>query len=223
MRPASPALQELELLPSLPKKAWGQLPKTTHPALVSMEENLVRLLGAGLALIAQTPFFLDQTAPRITYAKFTEAAVELEARNRALFLDPTVTEEMTALVRRNMTLISQVSVIGRIGLHLERLDLLVENPVERRWIVSCLGPSADSVFLLGTRIVTLLNEADSLQALPAAEALHWEILMVEGSLQAALEELEQTGVLSRTGRRYTRATLWAFQVARDSLLGICLP
>ena len=221
MRTASAALKELELLHHLPAVTRESNRQITHPALMDVEDNLIRLLGAGLALMARTSFFLDKSVPYITYPRFSEATVELEAHNRALFLDPTVTDAMTILVKRNMPRISQISVIGRVGLHLERLDLLVSNAVEREWIINCLGPSADSIFLLGTRAMNLLRETDSTKPLRAEESLHWELLMVQGSLQAAREEFNRTGVLSRGGRRYVRATLWSFQVAQDALMALC--
>lgn len=220
MRSASAALQELELLHHLSVVRRDPTRQTTHPALMDVEDNLVRLLGAAMALMGCTPFFLDQSGPKITYAKFAEAAVELEARNRALFLDATVTDRLAHLVKTNMVRISQISVVGRVGLHLERLELLVSNEVERKWIVQCLGPSADSIFLLGTRIVNLLQDAEQASAAPLSEILQWELLMVDGSLHAALEEFHHAGVLSRTGRRYVQATIWAFQVARDALVAV---
>lgn len=218
---ARPLPAEADLLRQLPGASVEPVKKEApHPTLVEVERSLVRLLAASMTLMARSSFFVDESLPSMTFPQLMEATAELESRNIALFLDPTLSEAMNQTVRQNMERICHVSVVGRVGLHMQRLEVLVGNATEQRWIVSCLGPSADALFMMGTRILNALTCPGLESPEAAKEALHWESIMLEGSLHAAKEEIHQTGVLSRPGRRYAKATLWAFQVARDALLAV---
>lgn len=210
-----------DLLRQLPGAVTEAVKKEVpHPTLVEVERSLTRLLAASLTLMARSSFFVEETLPTLTFTQLAEATAELESRNIALFMDSTLTENMHQTVRQNMARISHVSVVGRVGLHMQRLEALVHNHTEQRWIVSCFGPSADALFLMGTRILNALTSPELETPEFAQEALHWESIMLEGTLQSAQAEIHQTGVLSRPGRRYAKATLWAFQVARDALIAV---
>ncbi|WP_394796209.1 hypothetical protein [Armatimonas sp.] len=188
----------------------------TAPVLHEIEVNVTRLLGAGLTLMAQTPFFVHQPLPSVSMEEFADALNDLEGRNRSIILDASLGEDALLAMHRNATRITQLGVLRRVVRHLERSVALLSEG-ERILVVRFLGPSADSIFLLGTRILAYLLNQDSEEKLPI-EHFTWELLMVDGALQAAQEEIHTTRQLGSNGRRYARATLWSFQVARDALL-----
>jgi hypothetical protein len=188
----------------------------TAPVLHEIEVNIARLLGAALTLMAQTPFFLHQPLPTVSAEEFTEALSGLEVRNHSVVLNASLGEGALKIMQHNASRITQLRVLWRVVGHLALSKELLQD-AERERVVGLLGPTADAIFLLGTRILSYRMEQDSPEV-PLMEYLTWELLMVEGTLQSAQEQLGITQQLSRDGRRYTRATLWAFQVARDALL-----
>lgn len=190
----------------------------TVPVLYEIEINITRLLGASLTLLADTALFVRQPLPVVSPEELADAVRDLEGRNRSLVLDGSLGEDVMLTMQRNATRILQLGVLGRVRQHLQRsMELLSEE--ERLVIIRLLGPAADSIFLLGTRLLAALIEP------PVAEPIRldtftWEMLMVDGAFQIAREELTRNRALGREGRRAARATLWALQVARDAFLVI---
>jgi hypothetical protein len=188
----------------------------TVPVLHEIEVNITRLLGASLTLLAKTSLFLHQPLPPVSMTELCEAIYVLEGQNRALILNGALGGEVMLVMQRNAGRITQLAVLVRVIQHLERACELLSDE-ERALVVRLLGPSADSVFLLGTRLLAALLETPLPAPLPH-EKFTWELVMVDGAFQVAREELTRTAVFSRSGRRYARATLWALQVARDAFL-----
>jgi hypothetical protein len=189
----------------------------TASILHELEGNLTRLLGAALALMAKTPFFMQPSLPAVSLAEFTEAVGRVEGQNRALILNGTFANETMHVMHNNIARITQLGVLGRVVKHLE-CSTFVLIPEEQALVVRFLGPASDSLFILGTRIVSSLLDPSILPTNSAERPFSWEQLMVDGALQSAREEIAATGTLSRTARRYARSTLWMFQVARDAML-----
>jgi hypothetical protein len=190
----------------------------TIPVLHEIEVNITRLLGAALTLLAGTPLFMKQSLPEVTPEAFFEAVYLVEGQNRALILNSALPEGAMLVMQRNTQRVMQLAVLGRVAQHLERSsDLLA--PEECAIVAQFLGPVADSVFLLGTRILEYLLNPEKTESLTLAQ-LPWEQVMVEGGLQAARAEIAATRTLSPLARRYSRSTLWAFQVACDAMLTV---
>lgn len=188
----------------------------TVPALYEIEVNITRLLGASLSLLAHTALFLPQPVPEISLEELAEATQALEGHNRALILDATLDSEAMLAMQRNATRITHLAVLWRVAHHIERSGELLPE-AEFKQILHILGPTADALFLLGTRIVALLLEAPYPERFPL-EAFHWDLILVDGAFRAAHDALAQNRTLSRSGRRHARASLWALQVMRDALL-----
>lgn len=188
----------------------------TAPVLHEIEASIARLLGAGLTLMAQTPFFNHPPLPELSTEEFADALVLLEGRNRSIILDASLGEDALMTMHRNASRITQLGVLRRVVRHLDRsVGFLLDG--ERAIVVRFLGPTADSIQLLGTRILEHLQDRKRTDKL-LLEHFTWELLMVDGALQAAQDEIRATRQLSSNGRRYARATLWSFQVMRDALL-----
>jgi hypothetical protein len=190
----------------------------TIPVLNEIEVNITRLLGAVLTLMAKTPFFMKQPLPEVSNEEFVEAVSRVEGQNCALILNGSFPEAMMLVMQRNMGRITQLGVLRRVVSHLERSATLL-SPEEQVLVVRFLGPAADAIFLLGMRILAYLLDPQQTETI-TAETFPWELLMVEGALKAAQEEIAATRTLSPSGRRYARATLWAFLVARDAMLTV---
>ena len=194
----------------------NQIMTKTIPVLYEIEVNITRLLGAALTLLAGTPLFTKQSLPEVTTEAYFEAVYRVEGQNRALILNSSLSEDVMLVMQRNTLRVMQLAVLGRIAQHLERSrDLLA--PEECVLVTQFLGPAADSVFLLGTRILEYLLNPKKTESLTVAH-LPWEQVMVDGALQAARAEIAATRTLSPLARRYSRSTLWAFQVACDAML-----
>lgn len=188
----------------------------TVPVLYEIEVNIARLLGASLTLLASTTLFVHQPLPPVSAPDLIEAVHSLEGQNRALILDGSLGEEVMLTMKRNADRILQIGVLGRVSQHIERsMELLADE--ERVAVTRLLGPAADAVFLLGTRLLGVLLETPRTQSV-ALDAFHWELMMVDGAFQAGRDELSQTRVLGSRGRRTARSLLWALQVARDAFL-----
>ena len=190
----------------------------TVPILYEIEVNITRLLGASLTVLADTALFVRQPLPSISPEAFADSVRALEGRNRSLVLDGSLGEDVMLIMQRNATRILQLGVLVRVRQHLERsMELLPDE--ERVVIIRLLGPAADSIFLLGTRLLAALIEPPISDPI-RLDVFTWETLMVDGTFQIAREELTRNRSLGREGRRAARATLWALQVARDAFLVI---
>ena len=190
----------------------------TVPALNEIEVNITRLLGAALTLMARTPLFLQPFLPEVSLDEYQEALGILEAQNRSLILNASLPAESMLEMQRNSSRITQLSVLSRIVRHLERSTELLA-PGERALVIRFLGPAADAIFLLGTRILSHLLDPAKTETL-TTEMLPWELMMVDGALKSAQGEIAATTTLSPMGRRCARSALWSFLIARDALLTV---